>query len=772
MSAVTLPFTSNPSELLLTFYKYLPFGVVLIDRQRKIVLTNQWILDHKGRQRRDWVGLDITEVLEPQSKEVVLSRLDETLQIGTTQTISFRFHPRVFQLYDYHGDLLPQSVMFFPAYVTDEIYGVFILIQDATERLISESDLKRQIQKLRTLNDIEMALRTLDYQTCLNTIVQRVKKHFDASIVALFLIDQNELRLVASEGWSVAENQTSLPLREGITGWVAEHAQPAFVNDVAQDKRYRALFPKIRSEIAVPLLVANECIGVLDLESEKPNAFTREDLEMLELIASSAAIAMHNARIHHEVERWQAYYRSVMDQTGDVIFTVDRQLRLVNANAAWDDFIRFFGREEWLSENAVGRSLLDVITGEERTRWQQICQALLEGHILTYREEIPWQERWFELKANPLIDSHRKIIGLIFSAHNITDYKNINYRLQMANQRLETLVDFTALLNQNLNFHTMLNQAVHRLSEIFRAELVVVITKLPGEEEYRPLAFSNSIFNPDEAHFTFDSLMEFIHENKTSGAIYWQQAPLSPLNQMLIAKDNLTAMLYTVLRYKDQILGFLQVYIKDEQRKFHEDEKSLLETLGIHLSMAMANALAYQEQQILAITDSLTGLYNRRKFLQMVTTEIERSRRFHRPLSILMIDLDRFKEYNDTYGHQKGDELLSGFALKLRKSLREYDTLARYGGDEFVLLLPETDVQIARKIAERQVATVRDMNVFITQKDGIPIYLTISIGVATFPTHAGDLQTLIKAADQALYLAKEAGRNCYMIYNKNKPLLA
>jgi len=137
-----------------------------------------------------------------------------------------------------------------------------------------------------------------------------------------------------------------------------------------------------------------------------------------------------------------------------------------------------------------------------------------------------------------------------------------------------------------------------------------------------------------------------------------------------------------------------------------------------------------------------------------------------------MIDLDRFKEYNDTYGHQKGDELLSGFALKLRKSLREYDTLARYGGDEFVLLLPETDVQIARKIAERLVATVQDMNVFITQKDGIPIYLTISIGVATFPTHAGDLQTLIKAADQALYLAKEAGRNCYMIYNKNKPLLA
>lgn len=772
MAVVTLPFTSNPSELLLTFYRYLPFGVVLIDRQQRIVLTNQWILDHKGRRQKDWVGLDITEVLEPQSKEIVLSRLNETLQIGTTQTISFRFHPRVFRLYSPHGELLPQSIMFFPAYVTDEIYGVFVLIQDATERLLSESDLKRQIQKLRTLNDIEMALRTLDYQTCLNTIVQRVKKHFDVSIVALFLIDDNELRLVASEGWLVSENKTSLQLKEGITGWVAEHAQPTLVNDVAQDERYRDLFPGIRSEIAVPLLVANECIGVLDLESEKPNAFTREDLEMLELIASSAAIAMHNARIHHEVERWQAYYRSVMDQTGDVIFTVDRQLRLVNVNAAWDDFVQSIGREEWLSESAVGRSLLDVMTGEARAKWQKICQALFESHMFTYREEIPWQERWFELKANPLVDSHQKIIGLIFSAHNITDYKNINHCLQMTNQRLETLVDFTELLNQNLNFHSMLHQAANRLAEIFRAKLAVVITKLPGEEVYRPLAFSNSIHQTDEVSLTFDGLMQFIHENKTSGAIYREQVSATPLNQMLIAKEYLTGVLYTVLRYKDQILGLLQVYIEDEQRKFQEDEKSLLETLGIHLSMAMANALAYQEQQILAITDSLTGLYNRRKFLQTVTSEIERSQRFNHPLSILMMDLDHFKRYNDTYGHQKGDELLSFLALTLRKSLREYDTLARYGGDEFVLLLPVTDVQVARKIAERLVSAVRDMKVFIAETDGIPIYLTISIGVASFPTHAGELQMLIKAADQALYQAKEAGRNCYMIYNKNKPILA
>ncbi len=338
----------------------------------------------------------------------------------------------------------------------------------------------------------------------------------------------------------------------------------------------------------------------------------------------------------------------------------------------------------------------------------------------------------------------------------------------MTNQRLHTLVDFTALLNQNLNFDSMLDQAARRLAEIFSAGLVVILAKLPGDMDYRPLALSRSFRNPDQLSLTSDSLMQFLQNNDPSGAIYRTQDSGSSCSQVLLIPENLSGMLYTVLRYKDQILGLIRVYIEDKQRQFHEDEKSLLETLAIHLSMAMANALAYQEQQLLAITDSLTGLYNRRKFLETVTTELERSQRLNRPLSVLMMDIDYFKNYNDTYGHQKGDEILSGIAKKLRKSLREYDTLARYGGDEFVLLLPETDAQVAQKIAERLVQALREMNILISETDSIPIYLTLSIGIASYPSHANDLQTLMQAADYALYQAKQAGRNCYVIYNINK----
>ncbi|PWH19513.1 MAG: hypothetical protein DDG59_02755 [Anaerolineae bacterium] len=769
MNAATfLPSLSNPSKLLLSFYKVLPFGIVLVNHQGRILLTNQWVLDRTEKQNQDWVGLELKDVLEPQSREIVLSRLDETLQIGTTQTISFRFHPRVFKLYDHRGELLPQSVMLFPAYSTDQIYGAFVLIQDATERLLSENDLKRQIQKLKTLNEIELALRTLDYQACLSSIVQHVKKHFNASLVALYLVNGDELSLVATDGWEMSNTKPSLRIGEETIGWVAKQAQPAFVNEVAQDDRTIAVFPTNRSKLAVPLMMANQCLGVLDLEREKSNAFTREDLELLELIASSAAVAVHNTRIHQEVERWQTYYRSVMDQTGDVIFTLDRQLRLVNANAAWDEFALSNGGEEWLSGKIEGRSFLEAISGEEQKKWQQICENLIDGRLLSYREEIPchspWQERWYELRANPLKDSQQRIIGIIFSLHNITDYKRVNQRLKNTNQRLETLVEFTALLNQDLNLHSMLDQASRRLAEIYVADLVRVITKLPGEEAYHSIVYSSTTDFLNEVRVSSETIRQFIQENEPTGIFYELQNLNSSLSQIIIASQNLKGMLYTVLQYKGKILGLIQVYTQDEQRKFQEEEKTLLETLGIHLSMALANALAYQEQQILAMTDSLTGLYNRRKFLETATSEIERSRRFNRPMSLLMMDLDHFKDFNDTYGHQRGDELLSDLARTLRKALRQFDTLARYGGDEFMLLLPEVDAEDAQKVAKRLVSSVQKMKVLI-KKDQSPTYLTMSVGVASFPRHAEDLETLFKAADHALYQAKQAGRNRYMIYN-------
>ncbi len=150
----------------------------------------------------------------------------------------------------------------------------------------------------------------------------------------------------------------------------------------------------------------------------------------------------------------------------------------------------------------------------------------------------------------------------------------------------------------------------------------------------------------------------------------------------------------------------------------------------------------------LAIRDGLTGVYNRRYFMEIMFMEFARLKRQPTMLSLLMIDLDDFKNYNDTRGHPAGDELLKKAAGIFKSSLRESDAVCRYGGEEFVVLLPLADKKNAQIIAER-----------IREQFRLYLETTISIGVATFPVDANDSQTLLENADKALYKAKQTGKN-------------
>ncbi|MFN3416883.1 MAG: GGDEF domain-containing protein [Caldimonas sp.] len=158
---------------------------------------------------------------------------------------------------------------------------------------------------------------------------------------------------------------------------------------------------------------------------------------------------------------------------------------------------------------------------------------------------------------------------------------------------------------------------------------------------------------------------------------------------------------------------------------------------------------------LLAVTDELTGCYNRRHFMERAEVELLRSRRHGLDMALVLIDADGFKQVNDTYGHQCGDELLRQMALRCRASLRGTDVLARFGGEELVLLLPQTDLAGAMAIAERIRKQVQALSL---DWRGQTITLTVSLGVAALRCHP-DIDALIRDADHALYEAKRAGRN-------------
>jgi len=188
------------------------------------------------------------------------------------------------------------------------------------------------------------------------------------------------------------------------------------------------------------------------------------------------------------------------------------------------------------------------------------------------------------------------------------------------------------------------------------------------------------------------------------------------------------------------------------------DDRLVLQAVASELVVALENSELYKLTKRLAITDELTGLYNYRYLQQRLDEEIERARRYHKDLSLLMLDIDDFKGFNDSHGHIAGDGALADFAAVLLAEVREVDVVARYGGEEFSVILPETDAAGAFVVAEK-IREAVSLYEFQDEDSVRGCTLTCSVGLATYPSHAQEKETLLRLSDDALYRAKNGGKN-------------
>lgn len=239
--------------------------------------------------------------------------------------------------------------------------------------------------------------------------------------------------------------------------------------------------------------------------------------------------------------------------------------------------------------------------------------------------------------------------------------------------------------------------------------------------------------------------------------------------------DHIRGWMGVPLLVRDRLVGMISLD-SHQVDTFTEEHARLATAFADQVAIALDNARLFEETQRLAITDSLTEVYNRRFFMELARNEFQRSRRYNKPLSMIMLDIDHFKTVNDTYGHLVGDLTLQTVTRRCRKQLRQSDVIGRFGGEEFIILLPETEAAVKGIDAQdltlsipAEVVAHRLRETFEKEKiksEWVEFQITISLGVAGMDETCKNVETLIDRADQAMYLAKNRGRNRVFVWSE------
>lgn len=256
-------------------------------------------------------------------------------------------------------------------------------------------------------------------------------------------------------------------------------------------------------------------------------------------------------------------------------------------------------------------------------------------------------------------------------------------------------------------------------------------------------------------HFVFRSREAVILDNAAA------EGPF--VNDHYIIANQCKSILCMPILSKGILSGILYMENSLTAKVFTSDRLEILGIIAAQTAISLENARLFE----LATVDGLTKLFVHRYFHFLLQQEIDRSRRYERPITLVMIDIDDFKQCNDTYGHQAGDEVLKQVSRLLRSNIRTVDIAARYGGEEFALILPETDLSQALMVSEKIRELIHNLSIVCGEQT---LAVTISLGLATFPYHSSDRDSLIRSADAALYVSKRAGKNRVSVGEKQNPV--
>jgi|GEM_PF-3168050 len=752
-----------------------PTGICVLTLDTQILAVNPAAYEMLGYSAEELVGRDAASLIDPNDLALRPRQPREVIERGTT----IRRERKVIR-----KDGLIISILGSFKKMPDE--RLLYIFQDITERKQAELKVQRQLQELTILHTIATSIAEATAEDeLLERVTDIIGSTFFPADFGVMLVDETSglLRIAPSYRSASPLYETVIPAGRGIVSWVAATGEPCRVADVSQEPHYHAHVSETRSELCVPIKIGKRVLGVVNAESNQLDEFSEDDERLLLTIAGHVATALDHLRAEAALHESNERFHQMADNIQEVFWITD-------PTTDTEIYISPAGEKIWGYPNeALSKSVDEfykIVSPEDLSYVQAMIKKQAQGEKTEMEYRVLHQDgsiHWIWDRAFPILDERGKTIRVAGVATDITDRKRAEEEIQQLNAELEQRVkERTAQLHEaNQNLH----REKVRLEQFNRQrELTATMTDL--------LQASMTV---DEACKIITSHMNSLFPN-TSGSLYLPADGFTDLSSMAYwGDDMLESVIQPIdcwglrrgrvfthhptdaspacthfgieppiesiclpLLAQNETIGMLCMQVSEDAEKYFTlDTQNLAIACADSIALALANLRLRETLRRQTIIDSMTGLYNLRYMEESLMREIHRAKRHQHTLSILMFDVDNFKKFNDTFGHDGGDLVLRKFGELLQTGTRTGDIPCHPHGEEFALILPETEIEEACQLAER----LRSNTEYITAHyNGQALgTITVSIGVAAFPDHGDAWQAVLKSADDAMYEAKKAGKN-------------
>jgi diguanylate cyclase (GGDEF)-like protein/PAS domain S-box-containing protein len=689
-------------------------AVVVVDIEGKILEVNDAGLRLTGfSDKGELIGLNAFDFIAEEDRERALNDMLDSFKKGPGFLVQYRSKNKqgVLVFVEARGGMLYDA--------SGNVTGHIVIVRDITERKRMEEALRDSEEKLRlTFESIEDGIVVTDLDG--------------------YIVDVNEATLHIG-----GFNDKSQIIGRNAFELIAPKDYKAVMDDLKASLKGR---PKERMEYSI------QPKGSKVIEVELTASIIRdEEGNPTEYIAVLRDIT-DRKQAENQLRESEQKYKELVEREKDIIFSVDKSGTVTSVNSA----VTMWG---YTPEEIIGKPYSNFVPARLLEKLEAVLptQLMTTGEVVAEAMGLDKDSKWRPIEfSGTVILKDNQFAGVRGIVRDITERKRAEEALKQRNRELATLNKVAEAVSHPVGLNKVLKTALDSVLETmgFTHSSIWLLDKKSKELK---LASSRGAKGLQIAVATISQSLE---TGESIAATYYPEGKPAKSNKTPPVNENEGKSVIGVpLKSKGEILGVLGL-VGDNQETSHDDMR-LLETIGDQIAVAIENAQLVEKLNELSITDELTRLYNRRRFYEVLESEMNRTRRYGRCISLAMIDLDGFKKYNDRFGHASGDVILTDFANALKEGLRRTDNAFRYGGDEFIVILPSTNAERAKEVIER--IRKKWLKRLAAQQPGKENVLGFSAGIAQFPENAETVDGLVFLTDTALYYAKRGGKQRVML---------